>query len=119
MRRAPEPQQKWREKIQKCHWLVAAVIYITAVRAGRESGVGRSQRGQRAEEGGAGVDGDLAGLGRGRNAVGEDVQHLVVAHARRLELPRVARVVHAVLVPAARQARVSAGGARRQLAAAE
>jgi hypothetical protein len=64
------------------------------------SGISGSQRRQRTEKRRAGVNCDAARLRRRRNAVGDDVQHLVVSDTWRLELPCVASVVHAVLVAA-------------------
>ena len=87
------------------------------MRARQFSGVSGPERRQRTQQGRPRVDGHAPRHRRSRHAVGDDVQHLRVAYAWRLELPRVARVVHAVLVPARAAGRsevAAAGGCTRR-----
>jgi hypothetical protein len=66
------------------------------------SGVSGPEGCQRPKKRRARVHGDFAGLGCRRNTVGDDVQNLAVGDAGRLELARVAGVVHSVLEPEGR-----------------
>ena len=63
-----------------------------------QSGVSGPQGSQRPKKRGTGVHWHAAWQGCGLHAVCDDVEHVTFAHARRLELPRVGRVQHALLV---------------------
>ncbi len=88
------PQRWWPKAALDC-----GGSFIYSAHTQSASRVSGSQRSQRPQKRRSGIYRDLAWLGRRRHAVRNDVEHLVVGYARRLELSRVACIFDPILEP--------------------